>query len=113
MMAAPTVGALALLQLAIGTVIAPRTDQMPSAWWQASASREASKAIDPGTFWLGDEVVGAGPGDPEGPGLGPGVSVPGKPRCGPAGRQWTPDRADQRQSRRLGRWSLDVDRTAI
>ena len=66
MMAAPSVVALALLQLAIGTVIAPHTDQMLSAWWQASAPRDASKAIDPVTFRLGDEVVVAVPRDPDG-----------------------------------------------
>lgn len=65
-MAAPAVVALALLQLAIGIVIAPKTDQMLSAWWQASAPRDAARAIDPVTFRLGDEVVVAVPRDPDG-----------------------------------------------
>ena len=66
MMAAPTVIALALVQLAIGMVIAPRTDATLSAWWQASAPSNAAKAIDPVTFRLGNEVVVATPRDPDG-----------------------------------------------
>ena len=66
LMAAPAVVALALFQLTIGMVIAPRTDQMLSAWWQASAPKDASKAIDPVTFRLGNEVVVALPRDPDG-----------------------------------------------
>ena len=65
-MAAPAVVALALAQLAIGMVIAPKTDQMLSAWWQASAPKDASRTIDPVTFRLGDEVVVAVPRDPDG-----------------------------------------------
>jgi lipopolysaccharide export system permease protein len=66
MMAAPTVVALALLQLVIGMVVAPRTDQMLSAWWQASAPQDPSKVIDPVTFRVGSEVVVATPRDPDG-----------------------------------------------
>lgn len=65
-MAAPAIVALALSQLVIGMVIAPKTDQMLSAWWQASAPRDVSKVIDPVTFRLGDEVVVAVPRDPDG-----------------------------------------------
>lgn len=65
MMAAPTVVALALLQLVIGMVVAPRTDQMLSAWWQASAPQDPSKVIDPVTFHVGSEVVVATPRDPD------------------------------------------------
>ena len=66
LMAAPTVVALALVQLAIGMVVAPRTDQMLSAWWQASAPKDPAKVIDPVTFRLGSEVVVATPRDPDG-----------------------------------------------
>lgn len=66
LMAAPAIVVLALAQLMIGMVIAPKTDQMLGAWWQASAPRDASKIIDPVTFRLGDEVVVAVPRDPDG-----------------------------------------------
>ena len=66
MMAAPAVVGLALVQLVIGMAVAPRTDQLLSAWWQASAPKDAAKAIDPVTFRLGDEVVVAVPRDPDG-----------------------------------------------
>jgi lipopolysaccharide export system permease protein len=66
LMALPAVLALALVQLAIGMVIAPRTDQMLSAWWQASAPQDASKKITPVTFRLANEVVVALPRDPDG-----------------------------------------------
>ena len=65
-MALPAVLALALVQLAIGMVIAPRTDQMLSAWWQASAPQDATKKITPVTFRLANEVVVALPRDPDG-----------------------------------------------
>lgn len=66
MTAAPAVLALALLQLAIGMQIAPKTDQMLSAWWQASAPNDPSKVIDAITFRLDDEIVVAVPRDPDG-----------------------------------------------
>jgi lipopolysaccharide export system permease protein len=66
LMAAPAIVALALVQLAIGMVVAPKTDQMLSAWWQASAPSDKAKGIDPVTFRLGDEVVVAVPRDPDG-----------------------------------------------
>lgn len=66
LMALPAVLALALFQLAIGMVIAPRTDQMLSAWWQASAPQDPSKKVTPMTFRLANEVVVALPRDPDG-----------------------------------------------
>lgn len=66
LIALPAALALALTQLAIGMVIAPRTDQMLSEWWQASAPTDPSKVIEPLTFRLGPEVVVAVPRDPDG-----------------------------------------------
>ena len=66
MMSVPTVLALALVQLVIGMQIAPRTDQMLSAWWQESAPNDPAKIIDPVTFRVGSEVVVALPRDPDG-----------------------------------------------
>jgi len=50
-------------------VIAPRTDTILSEWWQASASPDAAKAVDPVTFRVGDEIVVAVPRDPDGTSL--------------------------------------------
>ncbi|ODT89606.1 LptF/LptG family permease [Phenylobacterium sp. SCN 70-31] len=69
MMALPTALTLALAQLAIGTVIAPRTDTILSEWWQASTPPDAAKAVDPVTFRVGDEIVVAVPRDPDGTSL--------------------------------------------
>lgn len=66
LMAAPAALALALVQLAIGMQIAPRTDQVLSSWWQASTPKDPSKAVDPVTFRVGDELVVAVPRDPDG-----------------------------------------------
>ncbi len=66
LIALPAALVLAIAQLTIGTVIAPRTDQMLSAWWQASAPKDPSKVIEPVTFRLGNEVVVAVPRDPDG-----------------------------------------------
>ncbi len=66
MMSLPTILAVALLQLAVGMVIAPRTDETLSVWWQASAPRDPAKVVDPVTFRLGDEIVTAIPRDPDG-----------------------------------------------
>jgi lipopolysaccharide export system permease protein len=65
-MAAPAVLALALAQLAIGMVIAPRTDATLSEWWQKSAPKDPAKIVDPLTFRVGDEIVVAVPRDPDG-----------------------------------------------
>jgi lipopolysaccharide export system permease protein len=66
MMAAPAALVLALAQLAIGMVIAPRTDATLSQWWQASAPKDPSKVVEPVTFRVGDEIVVAVPRDPDG-----------------------------------------------
>lgn len=64
--AIPAALALALVQLAIGTQIAPRTDAMLGEWWQATAPKDAGKVVDPVTFRVGDEIVVAVPRDPDG-----------------------------------------------
>lgn len=64
--AAPAALALALAQLVIGTVIAPRTDAMLGAWWQATAPKDPAKTVDPVTFRVGPEIVVAVPRDPDG-----------------------------------------------
>ena len=66
MMAVPAALVLALAQLAIGMVIAPRTDARLSEWWQASAPKDPAKIVDPVTFRVGDEIVVAVPRDPDG-----------------------------------------------
>ena len=65
-MALPTIAVVALAQLAVGMAVAPRTDEVLSVWWQASAPRDPSKIIDPVTFRLGQEIVTAVPRDPDG-----------------------------------------------
>jgi lipopolysaccharide export system permease protein len=66
LMAVPAALALALTQLAIGMVIAPRTDQTLSTWWQASTPKDPAKIVEPVTFRVGDEIVVAVPRDPDG-----------------------------------------------
>ena len=66
LMALPTILALALVQLAVGMVVAPHTDEVLSAWWQGSTPKDPSKVIDPVTFRIGDEIVTAVPRDPDG-----------------------------------------------
>lgn len=66
LLAAPAVLVLALTQLAIGMVIAPRTDARLSEWWQQSAPKDPAKVVDPVTFRVGDEIVVAVPRDPDG-----------------------------------------------
>jgi lipopolysaccharide export system permease protein len=66
LMALPAVLALAGLQLAIGMVIAPKTDARLSEWWQASAPKDPAKVVEPLTFRVGDEIVVATPHDPDG-----------------------------------------------
>lgn len=65
-MALPVALILALIQLSVGTVIAPRTDARLSEWWQASAPSDPAKKVNPVTFRVGDEVVVAIPRDPFG-----------------------------------------------
>lgn len=65
-MALPVALILALGQLAIGAVIAPRTDARLSQWWEASEPTDLAKKVDPVTFRVGDEVVVAVPRDPFG-----------------------------------------------
>lgn len=69
LMALPAALAVAVLQLGIGMVIAPRTDAMLSAWWQASEPADKADKVDPVTFRVGDEIVVAVPHDPDGRGL--------------------------------------------
>ena len=64
--AMPAAIALAVLQLTIGMVVAPRTDARLCEWWLASAPRDTGKAVDPVTFRVGDELVVAVPRDPDG-----------------------------------------------
>lgn len=66
MMAVPAALALAVAQLAIGMVIAPRTDARLSAWWQESTPKDPAEIVDPVTFRVGDEIVVAVPRDPDG-----------------------------------------------
>lgn len=65
-MAIPAVLVLALAQLSIGMVIAPRTDATLSEWWQKSTPKDPTKIVDPLTFRVGDEIVVAVPRDPDG-----------------------------------------------
>jgi lipopolysaccharide export system permease protein len=65
-MAIPAALVIALAQLAIGMVIAPSTDSRLGQWWQASTPNDPSKAVDPVTFRVGDEIVVAVPRDPDG-----------------------------------------------
>lgn len=65
LMAVPAAVFLALAQLAIGMVIAPRTDRMLGDWWQASAPKAETK-VAAITFRAGDEIVIALPRDPDG-----------------------------------------------
>jgi lipopolysaccharide export system permease protein len=69
MLAVPAALVLALVQLAIGSVVAPRTDAALSAWWQQSTPREEARSVDPVTFRVGDEIVVAVPRDPDGSSL--------------------------------------------
>ena len=69
MMALPAALVIALIQLAIGMVVAPRTDSLLQAWWQASEPADKANAVDPVTFRVGDEIVVAVPHDPDGRGL--------------------------------------------
>ncbi|RAK63063.1 LptF/LptG family permease [Phenylobacterium kunshanense] len=64
--AMPAALALAILQLAIGMAIAPRTDARLSEWWQQSTPEDPAKVVDPVTFRVGDELVVAVPRDPDG-----------------------------------------------
>lgn len=64
--AIPAALALALLQLAIGTQIAPRTDNILGEWWQASTPKDPAEIVDPITFRVGDEILVAVPRDPDG-----------------------------------------------
>jgi lipopolysaccharide export system permease protein len=66
LMAIPTVLVLAGVQLGVGMVIAPHTDEVLSRWWQASAPKDPTKVVDPVTFRVGDEIVVALPRDPDG-----------------------------------------------
>jgi lipopolysaccharide export system permease protein len=65
-MAVPAAVFLAAVQLVIGMAVAPRTDQILSNWWQATAVRDPAKVVDPVTFRVGDEIVVAVPHDPDG-----------------------------------------------
>jgi lipopolysaccharide export system permease protein len=66
-LALPAAAAIALAQLAIGQVIAPRTDEMLTEWWQASAPpKDRAKMDEPVTFRLGSEIVTAKLDDPDG-----------------------------------------------
>lgn len=66
MNALPAALILALVQLGIGLVVAPKTDSRLSEWWQASTPKDPTKVVDPVTFRVGDEVVVAVPRDPDG-----------------------------------------------
>jgi lipopolysaccharide export system permease protein len=66
LMAVPAALVLALAQLAIGLVVAPRTDARLSEWWQQSAPKDPAKVVEPVTFRVGDEIVVAVPRDPDG-----------------------------------------------
>jgi lipopolysaccharide export system permease protein len=64
--AMPAAIALAVIQLVIGMVIAPRTDARLSEWWQQTAPKDDAKTVDPVTFRVADELVVAVPRDPDG-----------------------------------------------
>jgi lipopolysaccharide export system permease protein len=60
-MALPAAVLVAVLQLTIGSVIAPRTDRILTDWWQTSAPREDAKPATAMTFRLGEDIVVATP----------------------------------------------------
>lgn len=66
LMAAPAALVIALVQLSIGMVIAPKTDHMLTEWWRVTTPRDPAKVIDPITFRVGSEIVVALPRDPDG-----------------------------------------------
>ncbi len=67
LLALPAAAALALTQLAIGQMVAPRTDEMLTDWWQANApKKEKAKPADMVTFRLGEEIVVAHVADSDG-----------------------------------------------
>lgn len=66
LMALPAAVLIALAQLAIVIVIAPRTDARLGEWWQASTPKDPATIVDPVTFRVGDEIVVAVPRDPDG-----------------------------------------------
>ena len=66
LLALPAAATLALAQLAIGQVIAPRTDDALHTWWQSTAPpKQPAKTDDPLTFRVGDQIVVARLGDPD------------------------------------------------
>lgn len=67
--AIPAALALALVQLAIGGLVAPRTDNALGEWWQASTPTDPTQIVDPLTFRLGDELIVGVPRDPDGTSL--------------------------------------------
>lgn len=60
-MALPAAVLVAVLQLTIGSVIAPRTDRTLTDWWQATAPRSEAKPAQAVTFRLGEDIVVATP----------------------------------------------------
>jgi lipopolysaccharide export system permease protein len=60
-MALPAAVLVAVLQLTIGSVIAPRTDQTLADWWQATAPRDTAKPAKALTFRMGEDIVVATP----------------------------------------------------
>jgi lipopolysaccharide export system permease protein len=66
LMALPAILVVAIAQLGVGLVLAPRTDEVLSEWWQGSTPRDPTKVIDPVTFRLRNEIVTAVPRDPDG-----------------------------------------------
>jgi lipopolysaccharide export system permease protein len=61
LMALPAAVLVAVAHLTISAVIAPRTDQTLTDWWQASTPKEDDKPAKALTFRLGEDIVVATP----------------------------------------------------
>lgn len=65
-MAAPAAVAVMLLDFTCAQVIAPRTDPILNAWWQATTPVADRKAEGPRSFRVGDDLVIAAASSPDG-----------------------------------------------
>lgn len=65
-MAAPAAVAVMVLQLVMGSWVAPRTDETLAQWWRATAPAAEPMNVSPRTFRVGGEIVVAAPVDDSG-----------------------------------------------
>jgi lipopolysaccharide export system permease protein len=65
-MAAPAAVLILVLQLVMGVWVAPRTDEMLTRWWRATAPAAEPMNVAPRTFRVGGEIVVAAPVDDSG-----------------------------------------------